>query len=60
LQQIREFPESGSPDPRTGTRSVFVLGFRYAIVYVLEDGWATVIAIAHTSRRPGYWRDRLD
>lgn len=60
LQQIREFPESGSPGDDRGTRSLFVLGFKYAVVYVLEDGWATVIAVAHTSRRPGYWRDRLD
>ncbi|MEX1103396.1 MAG: type II toxin-antitoxin system RelE/ParE family toxin [Dehalococcoidia bacterium] len=60
LRQIREFPEAGSPDAFRGVRSVYIFGFDYALVYVIEDRWATIIAVAHTSRRPGYWRDNLD
>jgi hypothetical protein len=33
--------------------------YPYRIVYRLRGGAAEVIAIVHTSRRPGYWRDRI-
>jgi toxin ParE1/3/4 len=32
---------------------------RYAILLATIDGTSTVLAFAHSSRRPGYWRDRL-
>ncbi len=33
--------------------------FRYGVIYRIRSGQAEVIAIAHDSRRLGYWRDRL-
>jgi plasmid stabilization system protein ParE len=33
--------------------------FPYSIVYRVRDGVITVVAFAHTSRRPDYWRDRV-
>jgi len=33
--------------------------FRYGVIYRIRGGQAEVIAIAHDSRRLGYWRDRL-
>ncbi len=32
---------------------------RYAIIMATIDGVPTVLAVEHSSRRPGYWRDRL-
>lgn len=32
---------------------------RYAIVMAIIDDMPTVLAFEHSSRRPGYWRDRL-
>lgn len=32
---------------------------RYAIVMATIDEVPTVLAFEHSSRRPGYWRDRL-
>ena len=32
---------------------------RYALVMATIDGVPTVLAFQHSSRRPGYWRDRL-
>ena len=32
---------------------------RYAILLVVIDDVPTVVAFEHSSRRPGYWRDRL-
>ena len=43
-----EFREAGVPD------------FPYSVVYrVLASGDVQVIAVAHASREPGYWRDRV-
>lgn len=36
-----------------------IVRLRYAIFYLLTPDAVTVIAIAHTSRRPGYWRNRF-
>ena len=40
-------------------RSKGVSGFPYRIVYFVEGHVLTVVAVAHTKRRPGYWRDRM-
>ncbi len=48
----------GVPGQRSAHR--FLLSrFPYSIVYVLDAGVLEFVAIAHVSRRPGYWRDRL-
>ena len=44
-------------DPRVRVR--ILRRIRYAIFYQLSDAALFVAAIAHTSRRPGYWLDRL-
>jgi len=33
--------------------------FKYKVVYVVRKDEILILAIAHTSRRPGYWRYRL-
>ena len=33
--------------------------FPFAILYALRDDHVLVVALAHTSRKPGYWLDRL-
>jgi toxin ParE1/3/4 len=32
--------------------------FPYAIVYEMIDNRPVVLAVAHSARRPGYWRKR--
>ena len=32
--------------------------FPYSIVYRIESDWIYVLAVAHWSRRPGYWKTR--
>lgn len=36
-----------------------VAQFPFSILYVIRADKIWVVAIAHGSRRPGYWRDRL-
>ena len=33
--------------------------FRYVVVYVPRDQEIAVVAVMHSSRRPGYWKRRL-
>lgn len=40
-------------------RSKSVTGFPYRVVYFVKDDLFTVVAVAHSKRRPGYWRDRV-
>ena len=52
------FPLSGSPlEPNL--RRVVVKNFPFSVVYGPEADGILVLAIAHHSRRPGYWRSRV-
>ena len=39
-------------------RRARVLGFPYTIVFEVREHETLVVAVAHTSRSPGYWEDR--
>lgn len=59
LAQIAEHPErypawQGS----SGFRRVLVNRYPYLVFYRLKGEIAVVHAVAHTSRRPGYWLKR--
>ena len=41
-----------------GTRRYLLKRFPFALVYRLTDEQIQIIAVAHGSRRPGYWADR--
>jgi toxin ParE1/3/4 len=34
--------------------------FPYAILYSIEPGYILIIAVAHCSREPGYWKRRIE
>jgi len=46
-------------DPAHDVRRFPLKRFRYQVITAIVAGQRAVVAIAHTSRRPGYWRDRL-
>jgi len=57
--RIEGHPEIGTPlSPDRLTRRVLVPGFPYQIVYRLSPAEIVIVAVAHLSRRPGYWRSR--
>ena len=39
-------------------RRARVTGFPYVIVYEVREHEMLIVAVAHTSRSPGYWEDR--
>ena len=54
---IRRWPRSGQAIGN-GRRRMIVEGFPYELIYEIHDDTAVIIAVAHSSRQPGYWRDR--
>ena len=58
IERLLAFPDLGSPAAK-GTRRSLVRRFPYAVIYLVEADRLVVVAIAHHSREPGYWLDRL-
>jgi len=62
LDLILRHPGIGSPVPRVraeyGTRRVPLRRFPYFVVYREQGEEIHVVAVAHASRKPGYWRHR--
>lgn len=54
---IEAFPEAG-PCDASGLRSLAVRGFPYRVLFARAGLDVFVVAVAHTSRRPGYWDGR--
>jgi toxin ParE1/3/4 len=52
------FPEAGSPATKN-TRLVFVKRFPFSVVYRADREGIVVFAVAHHSRKPEYWAQRL-
>lgn len=50
------FPQWKPEDP---ARRALTRRFPYAVFFDLEHHRVVVMAIAHTSRRPGYWAERV-
>jgi len=43
-----------------GTRKAAVSHFPYLLVMLEFEGEVKIVAVAHTSRRPEYWRERIE
>lgn len=63
VERAAEFPSSGAAaegaDPGHDVRVFPTRRFPCLVVTAIVAGRRAVVAVAHTSRRPGYWRDRL-
>ncbi len=57
-RRVLLFPESGRAYGRR-LRRVLVPRFPYGLLYRVEPERIFIVAVAHLSRRPGYWRSRL-
>ena len=42
-----------------GTRKAKLPCFPFAVIYHASDDTIQILAVAHGSRRPGYWKNRL-
>jgi len=57
--QIQQTPFAWSPH-LYDTRRLILRRFPYSMIYRVDSVRIVIVAVAHNSRRPGYWRDRLD
>lgn len=57
LQQIRALPEA-APVGLGSVRVRVLVAFPYSLHYALLGDAVLVLALAHHSRRPFYWRER--
>jgi plasmid stabilization system protein ParE len=55
---IREQPQWGQPG-EAGTRTWRIRNFPFAMIYKEFPDRITVFAVAHFSRKPRYWTERL-
>lgn len=64
VAQAARWPRSGAPvagfEERLDVRQYVVKRFRYLVVTAIIRDERLVVSIAHTSRKPGYWRKRLE
>ena len=63
MEQVERFPRFyplvDDPLPILEVRQALLGRFRYRAVFVVSESETVVIAICHTSRRPGSWHDRI-
>ncbi len=58
LSGLVEFPES-CPVLLGETRKLVLDRYPYSVLYWTDGKHIAVSAVAHQSRRPGYWQDRV-
>jgi plasmid stabilization system protein ParE len=58
IDRIFEAPHRW-PRSTRGTRKLKLPCFPFLVIYREVDGAVLILAVAHGSRRPGYWRSRL-
>ena len=56
--EISEHPETGFIHDH-GTRMRLVRKFPYGVIFKRYSNHILIVAVAHLSRKPGYWRRRL-
>lgn len=57
VRLLLRFPRLGTRGPRE-SRSLRLDGFRYTLHYRIDGELIRILAVAHQSRKPGYWRRR--
>ena len=55
---VERSPESWAPY-LLETRGFRFQKFPFVLVYVIRGTMVFIVALAHTKRKPGYWRERL-
>jgi len=57
-RSIEQYPEI-APVIEDGVRAKVLVRFPYSLMYVVEPDELFIVAVAHQSKRPAYWADRL-
>jgi plasmid stabilization system protein ParE len=57
VERVADAPDRW-PSYVHGTRRYLFPHFPFSLIYRLRNGEIEIVAVAHHSRRPGYWRSR--
>lgn len=57
LETIQKNPSFWFPD-KLERRKYCVTKFPYFLIYKMSNKCVYILAVAHTSRKPGYWKSR--
>lgn len=55
----RLFPRIEDARTSVEVREFHITRFHYRVIYAVLESESVLVAIIHTSRRPGFWRQRL-
>ena len=58
IQRITQFPEAGRV-VSDQCRRVLLRRFPYGVIYAIQNDAIFVVALMHSKRKPGYWKERL-
>jgi plasmid stabilization system protein ParE len=58
VNRIAESPEQFPVADVKGYRFVTLIRYPYSLVYRVKETAVQVVAVAHASRKPAYWRER--
>jgi len=58
INKLLRHPALGSPWRGRGRRRYTMRHFPYSLVYTISGDEIRILAVAHHSRRPGYWAAR--
>lgn len=58
IDTVREHPQLGA-EIAYGFRRMLVRRFPFSVIYFVEGDEIVVVAVAHHSRRPEYWKGRM-
>ena len=58
VARVQQRPEAWTPHKRSGFRKCFTKGFPFTVFYMELPDSIWIVAIAHGSRHPDYWRKR--
>ena len=58
FDHIIQFPEAW-PLVGSSVRKIGLNRFPFLVIYSIEEKYLLVLAVAHTRRKPFYWKDRM-
>jgi toxin ParE1/3/4 len=58
LEGISQAPNRW-PKHLHGTRRFVLDRFPFSVIYLDDSDWVTIVAVAHSKRKPGYWKRRI-